>query len=157
VAKYEDLRSDEHSLPVTTGNAWVFGDGVTGQQVLAAEHVEGNPEDARPFVMAALSSEFARRVASCDVIVAGLDFGTDATHGRLFLRNATNAGLPALVVEETAAIKNGDRLRVDVEAHVIANLSSGDRYVVRNADDETLAILRAGGLSGLSGKQPSRL
>ncbi len=50
------------------------------------------------------------------------------------------------MVEETAAIKTGDRLRVDVEAHVVANLSSGDRYVVRNLDDEAIAVLRAGGI-----------
>ena len=107
-----------------------------------------------------------RTLSPGDFIVAGLDFAGDATHrtvpaalkalgvaaliarsfGHFFLRNAINVGLPALVVEETAAIKTGDRLRVDVEAHVVANLSSGDRYVVRNLDDEAIAILRAGGI-----------
>jgi hypothetical protein len=46
------------------------------------------------------------------------------------------------VVEETGAIKQGDRLRVDIEAHVVANKSSGDRYVIRNIDDAALALLR---------------
>ncbi len=46
------------------------------------------------------------------------------------------------MVEETGAIRGGDRLRVDIEAHIVANLSSGDRYVIRNIDDEALAMLR---------------
>jgi len=57
------------------------------------------------------------------------------------------------VVEETAAIKTGDRLRVDSEAHVVANLSSGDRYVIRNLDDEAIAILRAGGIVAHTGRK----
>lgn len=64
-----------------------------------------------------------------------------------FVRAAIAVGLPALVVEETDAIKTGDRLRVDPEVHVIANLSSGDRYVIRNITAEELDVLRAGGLA----------
>ena len=112
--------------------------------------------------MAALDAQFARSVGAGDFIVAGIDFAADVTHhnvpavlkllgvgaviarsfGHFFLRHAIRIGLPALVVEETAAILNGDRLRVDVEAHIVANLSSGDRYVIRNIDDEAMAMLR---------------
>jgi 3-isopropylmalate/(R)-2-methylmalate dehydratase small subunit len=165
VGKYEDLRADADSLLAMAGNAWAFGDFVSRRQVLADEHLEHSPDTARPFVMAALDADFARKVSPGDFLVAGLDFAADATHrivpaaikalglaavvarsfGRFFVRHATACGLPALVVEETGAIKTGDRLRVDIEAHIVANLSSGDRYVIRNIDDETLAILRAGG------------
>jgi len=162
VAKYEDLRGDENSLLTVTGRAWVFGDYITGQQILATEHLEKPPAASRAFAMTALDAQFARRVAAGDCIVAGIDFAADVTHrnvpavlkllgvsaviarsfGHFFLRQAIGIGLPALVVEETAAILNGDRLRVDIEAHVIANLSSGDRYVIRNIDDDALAVLR---------------
>ncbi len=166
VAKYEDLRGAEDSLVAVTGRAWVFGDGVTRQQVLADEHLEKSPAVASAFAMAALDPHFAGRVAAGDCIVAGRDFAIDATHrhapaalkhlgiaaviarsfGHFFVRNAIHLGLPALVVEETAAIKAGDRLRIDIEAHIVANLSSGDRYVIRNLDDDALAILRRHGL-----------
>ncbi len=166
MAKYEDLRGDADSLPTLTGRAWVFGDHVTCQQVLADERLNDPPTVARVYAMAALDPQFARYVVAGDFIVAGLDFAADAAHhnvpatlkalgvgaviarsfGSFFQRNALHIGLPPLVVEETGAICGGDRLRVDIEAHIVANLSSGDRYVIRNIDDEALAILR--GLGG---------
>jgi len=162
VAKYEDLRGNDESLLAVTGRAWVFGDQVTGQQVLPTAHLEQPPAVASPYAMAQLDPWFARRVQAGDFIVAGSGFAADATHhnvaavlkvlgigaviarsfGLSFLRNAIHIGLPPLVVEETAAIRTGDRLRVDIEAHIVANLSSGDRYVIRNIDDDALAILR---------------
>ena len=162
VAKYEDLRGDENSLLAITGRDWVFGNHVTCQQVLSAEQLEQPPAVSCAFALAALDPQFARKVVAGDFIVAGIDFAGDATHrnvpavlkvlgvsaviarsfGHFFIRNALHIGLPALVVEETGAIRGGDRLRVDIEAHIVANLSSGDRYVIRNIDDEALTILR---------------
>jgi 3-isopropylmalate/(R)-2-methylmalate dehydratase small subunit len=163
VAKYEDLRGDENSLLATTGRAWVFGDRITCRQLLAPEYLDKPPAVSRAFVMAGVDAQFARHVAAGDFIVAGLDFAPDVScrsipatlkalgiggviarsFGPFFLRTSISMGLAALVVEETGAIRGGDRLRVDVEAHVVANLSSGDRYVVRNIDDAALAMLRA--------------
>jgi 3-isopropylmalate/(R)-2-methylmalate dehydratase small subunit len=100
-----------------------------------------------------------------DFVVAGLEFGHGnavaataralklagvgaviaRSFGTSFFQHAIHCGLPALQVEETAAVKTGDRLRVDIEGHKVVNLSSGDRYVIRNVYDESLDILRAGG------------
>ncbi len=168
MSKYEDLIGPEDALLAVTGRAWVFGDHVTRENVLADEYLDRDVATASAFAMAGLDADFARKVSAGDFIVAGLDFAGDATHrtvpaalkslgigaviarsfGRFFLHHAINVGLPALVVEETAAVKSGDHLRVDVEAHIVANLSSGDRYVVRNVDDVALAILRSGGVRG---------
>ena len=137
MAPYEDLRADETTLPVISGRAAVLGAGPTGPLdgweagaavygVLVAGHGfgAGDPGAAgilrRRGVAAVIAPSFAPR----------------------FLRHATACGLPALVIEEAPAIQTGDRLRVDVEAHVVANLSSGDRYVVRNIDDAELVVLR---------------
>jgi 3-isopropylmalate/(R)-2-methylmalate dehydratase small subunit len=153
-----------------SGRAWVFGDRVACRQVLAEEYLDQDAAAASAFVMASLDPEFARNVAPGDFIVAGTHFAAAATHRIIpaalqrlgiaaviarsfepfFLRAALNIGLPALVVEETAAVKTGDRLRVDIEAHIVANLSSGDRYVIRNVDDRAIGILRAGGIAALA-------
>ena len=162
VAKYEDLRGDEDSLLAITGHAWVFGDRISRQQLLADDHLDKHPSVAKTFALAALDAQFALRVAPGDFLIAGLEFAADATDrsipaalkalgiaaviarsfGHTFARHALSMGLPALVVEETRAIKTGDHLRVDIEAHIVANLSSGDRYVIRNLDDAAIAILR---------------
>jgi 3-isopropylmalate/(R)-2-methylmalate dehydratase small subunit len=164
VGKYEDLIAGDDALLAVTGRAWVFGDHVRRAHVLADEHLEHPPSVARQFALAGLDPRFAAHVAPGDFLVAGLAFAADASQpkivavlkslgigaviarsfGKPFERNAIRAGLPVLVVEETAAIKAGDHLRVDVEAHIVANLSSGDRYVVRNLDDAAIALLRAG-------------
>lgn len=154
-------------LPARSGRAWVFGDSISRRQLLADEHLGLDAAAASGFILLNLHPDFARLVAAGDFLVAGLDFAFDATEravpaavrtlgvaaviarsfGGVFVRQATHVGLPALIVEETGAIKSGDRLRVDIEAHVVANLSSGDRYVIRNVDDDALAILRAGGVA----------
>jgi 3-isopropylmalate dehydratase small subunit len=97
--------------------------------------------------MAGVDLQFSRNVEAGDFIVAGLDFAVDVSHrsvpaalkargigaviarsfGPFFVRHGISMGLPALVVEETGAIRSGDRLRVDIEGHIVANLSSGDR------------------------------
>ena len=167
MSRYEDLIGPEDSLPAMSGRAWVFGDRVSSRQVLADEHLGRDPAVAGAFAMASLDPEFARKVGAGDFIVAGTEFAADTTQpiipaalrslgiaaviarsfGGFFLRAAMNIALPALVVEETAAVKTGDRLRVDIEAHIVANLSSGDRYVIRNVDDSTIGILRARGVA----------
>jgi 3-isopropylmalate/(R)-2-methylmalate dehydratase small subunit len=163
VAKYEDLIAGDDALPVITGRAWVFGDHISRAQLLADAYLDQDATAARAHVLAGLDPDFAGKVRPGDSVVAGLDFAADATQrtmavvlkslgiaaviarsfGRFFLRHAIHAGLPALIVEETGAIRGGDFLRVDVEAHIVANLSSGDRYVIRNLDDDAIAILRA--------------
>lgn len=163
MAKYEDLVGKENWLLAIDGYAWAFGDRLLQCQLLADDQLDKAPAHAARYVLQTLVPGFAARIRKGDFLVTGLDFAADATHplvpralraagigaviarsfGAAFERSAIEIGLPALVIEETAAIKQGDRLRVDVEAHVIANKSSGDRYVIRNIDDADLDRLRA--------------
>src|SRR6185369_8068221 len=54
-------------------------------------------------------------------------------------------GIPTLVVDTPSFLRTGDRVRLDLDAAKIVNLSSGDRAAIRNLDDtgraEVLAIL----------------
>jgi 3-isopropylmalate/(R)-2-methylmalate dehydratase small subunit len=149
-------------LPYLVGRAWRVGDGVRAEQILPAGQLDAGAA-AGALVRSDLTP--APRLAAGDFLVAGLDFGIgDATRataralrlagagaviargfGAAFFRCAIHVGLPPLQVEETEAIKTGDRLRVDIEGHKVVNLSSGDRYVIRNVHDEALDVLRAGG------------
>jgi 3-isopropylmalate/(R)-2-methylmalate dehydratase small subunit len=156
------LELDE--LPYLVGRAWKLGDGVRAEQILSPEHAD-KQLGAGEFVLRGVVP--APVLQAGDFLVAGLGFGSGAatrataralrlvgagaviarSFGDAFLRCALHAGLPPLQVEETEAIKSGDRLRVDVEGHKVVNLSSGDRYVIRNIYGEALDVLRAGGMA----------
>jgi 3-isopropylmalate dehydratase small subunit len=135
------LELDE--LPYLVGRAWKIGDRVSE-----------------------LDPSLVDQVSAGDFLVAGVDFGGGAaaalvrtlkvvgfgaaiarSFGADLFRAALHVGLPLLQVEETEAVKTGDRLRVDIEGHKVVNLSSGDRYVIRNVDGEALDVLRAGGMA----------
>jgi len=151
-------------LPYLVGRAWRLGDRVRAEHILAPQHAETELVGAAD-VLAGVAP--ALTLQPGDFLVAGVDFGIGAatrgtaralrrigagaviarSFGEEFFRCALHVGLPALQVEETEAIKTGDRLRVDVEGHKVVNLSSGDRYVIRNVYGEALDILRAGGMA----------
>jgi 3-isopropylmalate/(R)-2-methylmalate dehydratase small subunit len=163
MGKYEDLVAKDHWLLALDGYAWTLGDRVQRRQILADDCFALPPAEAARHLFELLAPGLAAKIGEGDFLVAGEGFAADVAHkplpsilraaglaavvarsfGAYFEHSAIRAGLPALVVEETGAIKQGDRLRVDVEAHVVANKSSGDRYVIRNIDDAALAILRA--------------
>jgi 3-isopropylmalate dehydratase small subunit len=54
-----------------------------------------------------------------------------------------DAGLPPLEVDAPAIFHTGQRMRLNLEAATIANLSSGDRLPIRNLTESLLARLRA--------------
>ena len=159
-----DSACDLDELPYLVGRAWTLGDGVRAEDILAPEHA-GKDLAATAFVLHGVAPDLALRPG--DFIVAGLEFGRGAatkataralrvlgagaviarSFGEAFARCALHIGLPPLQVEETAAIKTGDRLRVDIEGHKVVNLSSGDRHVIRNIYGEALDVLRAGGMA----------
>ena len=56
---------------------------------------------------------------------------------------ALDAGMAPLEVDAPAVFHTGQRMRLNLEAGTIANLSSGDRQPIRNLTEELLERLRA--------------
>jgi 3-isopropylmalate dehydratase small subunit len=158
-----DSEFDLDELPYLVGRAWRLGDGIGAADILAPRDA-GRDIVAPHLVLRGVAPELALQPG--DFLVAGLEFGGGATNvtvralraigaggviarsfGEPFVRCALHIGLPPLQVEETGAIRQGDRLRVDVEGHKVVNLSSGDRHVIRNIYGEALDVLRAGGMA----------
>jgi len=147
--------------PILTGDAWAFGLDVTAHLILPPGHDRVAPER---FLMTPVDPSFPTRVARGDILVAGGGFaaGTRDDSGvramlnagvaaviaysfdPAFARFALGRGLPAVEVNESLAIHTGARLRVDLEGSRVVNLSSGDRYVIRNVDDAMLERFREG-------------
>ncbi len=110
---------------------------------------------------------FVKRVQPGDFVVAGRNFGCGSSReyaprviqalgvravvarsfARIFFRNAINIGLPA-VEADTDGIGAGDRLRLDLAAGTLQNLTRGVTIPCRPYPPVMLAILQDGGLVG---------
>ena len=96
-----------------------------------------------------IDPEFYLRVNPGDIVVAGKNFGTGSgrlpsvmalkktglscviasSFGRIFFRNAINAGLPALECPNAfQAINQGDQLEVDLEKALVLNQTKRETY-----------------------------
>lgn len=164
-------RSEEIGFPVLTGRAWVFADSLRAEEIVPPG-IEDLGLAARS-LLRDLDPTFASRVSRGDLFVGGADFacGPGAVRSARalrraglggviarsfapdFAREALEMGLPAIVIDETRMIRTGDLLRLDVEGRRVVNLSSGDRYPIRDLADEAVEILRAGGAAALAAKR----
>jgi 3-isopropylmalate/(R)-2-methylmalate dehydratase small subunit len=149
-------------IPVLTGRAWTFADGLRATDVLPSVAWDLGPADALRHLFAGLDPTLAPRIEPGDVLVAGQHLGggpggpaaaralraagmlavVAATYADGFDGALLDAGVPALEVDAPAVFHTGQRLRINLEAGTIANLSSGDRQPVRNLTEAMLARLR---------------
>lgn len=155
-------RDWQEPLPTLTGRAWAFGMQLAATDVLPARFATMTTTDARAKLFADVDPTFAARLAAGDVIVADAQRAGEST--RLASAALAVAGVVALVAREfdaavTAAafaagivpvtldapafIHTGDRVRIDLDAAKIVNLSSGDRAAIRNLDDAFGNAIRA--------------
>jgi 3-isopropylmalate/(R)-2-methylmalate dehydratase small subunit len=114
-----------------------------------------------------IDAEFVDRVQPGDVIVAGENFGCGssrehapvaikaagvavvvaASFARIFYRNAINTGLPIVVCPEAAgAAQAGDRLRVDIAAGTVENLTRGTTHAAEAFPPFMQELIDRGGL-----------
>jgi 3-isopropylmalate/(R)-2-methylmalate dehydratase small subunit len=111
--------------------------------------------------------EFPKNVKPGDIIVAGRNFGCSSGRAiapkaikatgvsvvlaeffsRTFYRNGPEIGLPVLEVPGIHdLVETGNRLRVDIEAGIVENLTTGKSIQGRAPTGLLLDMLRAGGL-----------
>ncbi len=129
----------DRSFPALSGTAWRVADasGAIGAGALPAEFARGD------FLVGARGcGEGCGEAVARQLRSGGVAAVIACTIAPSFFEGALEAGLPAVAIEEAAAIKAGDGLRVDIETFRVVNFSSGDRYVIRNLDDALLARLR---------------
>ncbi len=153
----------EEALPTLDGRAWAFGFELTSAHILASAHAHLEPNGARRHLFASIDPELAGRLAPDDIIVAeemvgALDetrpalaalaaAGVRALVARSFSEAFLHAGrehaLPTLVLDAPSFIHTDDRLRLDLDAAKVVNLSSGDRAAIRNLGEDGRTRLRA--------------
>ncbi len=154
---------DDRRLPVLTGRAWTFADALAARDILPARYATLPVADAVARLFEDLDAGVAAALRPDDVLVAGQHLGAGpegaaaaralkragmiavvaASFAEDFAEHCLAAGLPPLEVDAPATFHTGQRMRINLEAGTIANLSSGDRQPVRNLTEAVLERLRA--------------
>ncbi|HEX6453056.1 MAG TPA: 3-isopropylmalate dehydratase [Trebonia sp.] len=157
------------------GRCWKFGDNIPTDRLVKSQYVFEPMTEIVRHVLEDLNPEFPLRVQPGDIVVAGRHFGQSSgraiatkalratgigcvvadTFARTFYRNCFEVGLPALEVAGAGdLVRDGDRLRVDVSAGVLENLTTGQRGSGPAADPFLVEMLNAGGLIKLAAARP---
>jgi 3-isopropylmalate/(R)-2-methylmalate dehydratase small subunit len=89
----------------------------------------------------------SREHAPISIKAAGVSVVIAKSFARIFYRNAINTGLPILEAPEAVdGISNGDRVSVDADAGVIANLTTGESWNAQPFPPFIKDIIERGGL-----------
>jgi 3-isopropylmalate/(R)-2-methylmalate dehydratase small subunit len=150
------------------GTAHVYGRDVDTDVIIPARYLNTNdPAELAKFCMVDVDPEFVQRVQPGDVIVAGENFGCGssrehapvaikasgvsvvvaASFARIFYRNAFNTGLPIVICPQAAReVKAGDRVRVDVAAGKVEDLTTGKVYTAEAIPEFMRELVESGGL-----------
>ena len=132
------------------GTAHAFGRDVDTDVIIPARYLNSSdPAELGAHCMEDIDADFVTRVRPGDIVVAAENFGCGssrehapvaikaagvscvvaASFARIFYRNAINTGLPIVVCPAAAhEARAGDRLRVDVVAGIVANLTQGTSH-----------------------------
>ena len=151
-----------------TGKVWRYGDNIDTDVIIPARYLNtSNPQELAQHCMEDIDKTFVSGVKAGDIMVADNNFGCGssrehapvaikasgitcviaANFARIFYRNAINIGLPLLEIgEDSAKIKAGDVLSVDLETGDIVNTTTGVTIKAQPLPGFIQDIARAGGL-----------
>ena len=154
-------------MSLIEGKVWNFGSHVDTDLIIAARYLNTSvPEELAKHVMEDADPEFVAKMTPGDVIVAGENFGCGSsrehapialkaagvaaiiapTFARIFYRNSFNMGLPIFELPESAEIKEGEAISIDLDAGTITNTSTNKTYNFTPIPPFMQELIEAGGL-----------
>ena len=149
------------------GSCWKFGHNIPTDEITPTHVVWKGFDQMAKHVFESLNPEFPSQVRAGDIVVAGRNFGCSSGRAvaakalkatgiggvlaerfsRTFYRNGHEVGLPILEAPGIHQfVETGHRLRVDISAGTILNLTTGQRLDSSPPPPFLLNMLRAGGL-----------
>ena len=149
------------------GTCWKFGHNIPTDMITPTAYVMKGMGEMVKHVLENANHDFPKSVKPGDIIVAGRNFGCSSGRAiapkaikatgvsvviaeffsRTFYRNGPEIGLPVLEVPGIHdLVETGHRLRVDIEAGTVENLTTGKTIQGRPPTGLLLDMLRAGGL-----------
>lgn len=161
-------------MSLIEGKVWNFGSHVDTDLIIAARYLNTSvPEELAKHVMEDADPEFVKNMSPGDIIVAGENFGCGSsrehapialkaagvaaviapTFARIFYRNAFNMGLPIFELPESAEIKEGEVVSVDLNAGTITNKTTNKTYDFTPIPPFMQELIAAGGLMAYADKE----
>jgi 3-isopropylmalate/(R)-2-methylmalate dehydratase small subunit len=149
------------------GKVWNFGKDIDTDLIIAARYLNtSDPKELAKHVMEDADPAFVSKMTPGDIIVADENFGCGSsrehapialkaagvaaviapTFARIFYRNAFNMGLPIFELPESLEIKEGESVRIDMDAGTITNTTNGKVYNFIPIPPFMQELIAAGGL-----------
>jgi 3-isopropylmalate/(R)-2-methylmalate dehydratase small subunit len=148
------------------GKVWVFGNSVNTDAMYPAFAMKMEIPEASQHIFYEVRPGWTDEVARGDLVIAGKNFGVGSSRpvaalfrhlgvaalvaeefNSLFLRNAINAGLPALTAPGvTAMFNDGDHGSIDIASGVCINETTGATIKAPPLPELVLDILGSGGV-----------
>lgn len=160
--------AEEGAGMVFEGTVHAYGRDVDTDVIIPARYLNtSDPAELAKHCMEDIDADFVDRVQPGDIIVARENFGCGSSRehapvaikasgvavvvassfARIFYRNAINTGLPIVVCPEAASgARTGDRLRVDLAAGTVENLTRGTTFVAQAFPPFMRDLIERGGL-----------
>jgi len=149
------------------GNAWIFGDSVDTDQIIATQYLILPMEQMKKHTLEIVDEEFACSVKNGDIVVGGKNFGCGSSReqapqvlkelgvkcvvaegfARIFYRNCINIGLPIIQIKDISQfIKKDDVIEIDLENGQLTNCQNGKTYSFNSLPGFLMEIINSGGL-----------
>jgi len=149
-----------------SGRVWVFGHGLTTDDMYPPDAMKLDIPEAAKQVFYAVRPGWTGEVRPGDIVVAGRNFGLGSSRpvaalfrqlgvaaliaeefNSLFFRNAVNAGLPAMTVPDaTSVFRDGDVAAIDLATGSWVNQSTQTSGTVPVLPALVLEIVASGGV-----------
>jgi len=149
------------------GKVFKFGNDINTDDIIAAKYLNTTDKaELASHCMEHIDKEFAKKVKTGDIVVAGKNFGCGSSRehapvaikaagvscviaenfARIFFRNSINIGLPIIECEEASKrIRASDVVTVDTVKGVIKNLTRKESYSFEKYPSFMQKIISAGG------------
>jgi 3-isopropylmalate/(R)-2-methylmalate dehydratase small subunit len=148
---------------------WVFGDNIDTDVILPGPYLTiHDAEGLGEHAMEGIDPDFAKKVSSGDIIIAGRNFGCGSSRehaplalkgagvaaviaesfSRIFFRNAINIGLPILECPgiKQSSVEEGDLFFVDFRKGILRNVSKEQEYSATGLPNFIIDIIIKGGI-----------
>jgi 3-isopropylmalate/(R)-2-methylmalate dehydratase small subunit len=149
------------------GRAWKLHDNVNTDEIIPGRYnMTTDRASLAKHCLCEVRPDFPTGVQPGDVIVGGRNFGCGSSRehapiaiqscgvsavvapsfARIFYRNAVNIGLPLLVCKDSASIKEGDEVEVNLTAGTVRNITRDETYTIEPLPTFIGRIAEAGGI-----------